>query len=115
MEPENPSFPQAENTGPETYEPERRPVGNEAVRNLRPEDGPIESFHAIQLGAFRSLNNAKEIALSYEHFSKDVEIVRHGDYYKVIMGPFPDSRSATVYRNKHQLKGFVEFFEVIAL
>lgn len=77
---------------------------------------PIESGFGVQVGAYRSYDNAKEVAtgLQAKGYSK-VLIRLQGNLHQVVLGPFDTRENAHTYRrnlySNYRVKGFVTVIE----
>ena len=105
-----PSLPVAEYSNPG---PAPGPVAAPQVNSVRVARPVAVNNVFIQAGAFADISNAQRLtsALGRGHSVKIEEArVNGGDFFRVLIGPFPDRASAELYRTQLSNAGIVDGF-----
>lgn len=73
---------------------------------------PIESGFGVQVGSFRSYDNASKVAASMQDKGYSKVLIRmQGNVHQVVLGPFETREQANVYkdnlRKNYKVRGFV--------
>lgn len=93
----------------------RRPPVTTRVPPAPPEPAQVRTGFSVQVGAFRSLDNAVRLARSLNEFGINAYYFRHeSGLYKVRFGDFEDQRTARSQAERFRTQGIFQDFFIVS-